>query len=490
MHPILRQFAASLAVLQLSSLLLAADPPQLTLLFPAGGQIGTSVEVTATGKFPTWPAKIWSDSPHIEWSCLAEAGKLQAKISDQAPAGLQWVRLYDAAGATQVFPFLIDAYPQASETEPNDRNDTANASSGLPSTFHGVLNKTADVDLISVTLADDDWLVATLDSAKWLLSPADACLQILDSRGFVLAENLDHVGLDPYLEYQAPRAGKYFVRVFGFPATPNSTIAFSGGSDWIYRLRLSDRPDPLGTALDIANQKEVSSSCAEIPAAKHTAADRAYALSLPAQVTGTVSQPKEINYLRFTAQAGKTYRVRLWARHFGSPLDASLAILDASGKQLVQQDDVAQDRDPLVNWKAPADGDFVLAIRDFHRQGGAGFRYQLKLEERTPDYAATLATDLITADVDKEVEVVVNIARELDFPGTISVSLKGVPDFVQAPSVESKHGTDTAGKVSLKLKASQAFQGPIEILATSTAEPNPEQRAATAGNRPLWLSIR
>ena len=244
-----RYLAASLAVLQLSSLLTAADPPQLTLLFPAGGQVGTSVEVVASGKFPTWPVHIWSNCPEIEWSCLTEAGKLQAKISDTAQPGLKWIRLYDAAGACDVRPFLIGTDPQSNETEPNERVDTGNAIASLPATVYGILNKTADVDLMAVTLAANQSLVATIDSAKWIQSPADISLQILDSRGFVLAENLDHVGLDPYLEYQAPQAGKFFVRVFGFPATPNSTIAFSGGSDWIYRLRLSDQPQPFSSAL-------------------------------------------------------------------------------------------------------------------------------------------------------------------------------------------------------------------------------------------------
>lgn len=466
----------------------AAEPPALKLLFPAGGQVGKSVAIVATGKFPAWPVQVWSDSDEIQWSCDAEEGKLQSKISEKAHPGLHWVRLFDSNGASEVRPFLIGTAPELLEIEPNERIEQATKIDNLPTTLFGVLNKTADVDLACVKLQADDWLVATIDSAKWLQSPADVSLQLLDSRGFVLAENLDHVGLDPYLQYQATEAGDYFVRVFGFPATPNSTIAFSGGSDWIYRLRLEGQPQPLASALDFENQVELSKPTDEIAIGKHVTTEQAQALMLPARVGGAISQPQETNYLRFSARASTNYQVRVLARHFGSPLDPALAILDTSGKQLVQQDDTAQDRDPRLNWKAPVDGEFVITVSDFHRQGGADYRYLLWVAEQTPDFAINVPSDLISAKVGEETEVVVNITRELGFAEELAVMFSGLPDSVQCPVVNSIVGTESEKKLSLKLKAGQAFQGPLTILARSAGE-SPKSRSATApGNRPLWLS--
>lgn len=480
---------ALLCALLSMNMLVAAEKPELTLLFPAGGQVGTNVDVIATGKFPTWPVQLWSDCADIQWSCQAESGKLTAKITPQAKSGLHWLRMFDAAGATNVLPFLVGNSPQRNETEPNNNVQQAPAIEVLPATVFGVIEKTADVDLTQVTLQAHEWIVATVDSAKWLNSPADASLQILDSRGFVLAENLDHVGLDPYLQYQAPKAGKYFVRIFAFPATPNSTVAFSGGSNWIYRLRLSNQPQPLESALDYANQMALAQTPLEVTLGMHTTLERALEISLPAQVAGSVAHPREINYLRFTARAGTTYRLRLLARHFGSPLDATLALLDASGKELKRIDDVSQDRDPLLNWKAPSDGQFIVTINDFHQQGGEGYRYRLWVEELQPDFSASLASDLVSAKVGQESDVVVDIARELGFAAAIEVSVEGLPSGATCPKVVSQHGADTEKKVTLKLKATEAFQCPITIVARSVDEPPRQRTAKVSTNKPIWLSV-
>ncbi len=54
-------------------------------------------------------------------------------------------------------------------------------------------------------------VIATVDAEK-LFSHRRRNLQILDAQGFVLVENLDHVGLDPYLESQ-PRMMESFTFV-------------------------------------------------------------------------------------------------------------------------------------------------------------------------------------------------------------------------------------------------------------------------------------
>ncbi|MEZ6076790.1 MAG: hypothetical protein R3C56_14350 [Pirellulaceae bacterium] len=48
------------------------------------------------------------------------------------------------------------------------------------------------------------------------------------------------------------------MRLFGFPATPNSTIAFSGGSDWVYRLRLETTVAPMSSAFEFSRQAELT----------------------------------------------------------------------------------------------------------------------------------------------------------------------------------------------------------------------------------------
>ncbi|QDV22036.1 PPC domain-containing protein [Aureliella helgolandensis] len=467
----------------------AAEKPELTLLFPSGGQAGTTVDVTATGKFPTWPVEVWSDDDGISWSCGTDPGKLQANIAADAPPGVRWMRLHHADGASAARPFLVGSFPEASEAEPNDRVETALPIPELPRTLHGILNKNGDVDLYSVDLKQGELVAATVDSAKWLASPVDANVQFLDSRGFVISENIDHVGLDPYLEFQAPHDGRFLVRVFGFPATPNSTIAFGGGSNWVYRLRLDSKPSPFENTLHFERQAELAGEHIPLAEGEHSELETALAVALPAHLAGCISRPKQTDYIRFPAMAKRHYRMEVLAREFGSYLDPVLSILDASGKKLATADDVNKEPDPVLNWEAPADGDFTVAVSDFHRSGDEGYRYHLLIEERPASFSATVASELISVVVGKETDWVVNIEREHGFTPDIEISLAEPNEHLQCTSVVSTHGKDSASKVTLKLTGLKPFQGPVRFQATAQSE-NPTPQAIGAPNSlPLWLSV-
>jgi hypothetical protein len=468
----------------------AAQAPELKMLYPAGGQAGTTQAVEATGKLDAWPVDIWSSCAEADWSCLTESGKLQVQIADNAHPGLYWVRLFNAQGASAVQPFLVGSAPLSLETEPNDSLAAATRVNGLPAAFFGLLNKTADVDLFAIKLEAGQGLSATIDSAKWLSSPADINLQLLDQRGFVLVENLDHFDLDPYVDYQAPTTGDYYVRVFGFPVTPNSTIAFSGGSDWIYRLRLQSEPQPFDTSSDNAQQPSQAAEPTAIGPSKHTAVAQALSLVVPVNASGVIVAAKSTDYVRFAARGNTQYRMRLTARAYGSELDPTVAVLDLTGKQLAQQDDLSKNRDPELTWKAPADAEYMVAISDFHRQGGTAYRYWLKIEEVKPDFAVSLTGDLISAQVGKESEIVVNIDRQAGYAQPIEVRLEGLPETIASTHVVSQPGSDTEKKLLLKVEAKHPFQGPIVISAQAVSTDAPLRRLASAPNqKPLWLSV-
>ncbi len=95
------------------------------------------------------------------------------------------------------------------------------------------------MDTFAIELVQDQPLIVSLEANTYLRSPVDATVQVLSSKGTVLAQNLDKVGLDPGIEFVAPRQGRYLVRVFGFPETPDSTIGYAGGDNYVYRLTLT-----------------------------------------------------------------------------------------------------------------------------------------------------------------------------------------------------------------------------------------------------------
>ena len=467
--------------------LLAAERPELTRLFPPGGQAGTVVDVEATGKFPVWPIQAWSDTDSIHWSFEESSGKLKATIDANAKPGLHWLRMYHPNGATSVRPFLVNDMPEQIEVEPNDRFAEANAVPALPFCFQGVLGKRGDVDMVSVMLTAGQKLVATVDAWQLLRSPIDASLQLLDANGFVIAENLDRFGLDPSLEFQAPRDGKYFVRVFGFPAAPDSTIAFGGGVDWIYRLRLQSGVDPLPVPSQLS-PFHMEITVRSLEPGQAISRDSATPIELPVLLRGTLALPDPTNYVQFRGIAGKQYRIQMFARELGSALDATVSILDSQGKQLSHQDDVGNDRDPDLKWKAPADGDYFIEINDFHQAGGPGFGFELLVTEVLPDFKLSIPTDLVQVVAGKETEIQVNLSREGDFVGELLVSLEGAPEGIDCPAVKSIHGSDTEKKITLRIKNAIPFQGPIRISGRAADLSDHVRFAATDEKKPIWLS--
>ncbi len=479
----------SCAVLAASSFdaLHGAEKPELTRIFPSGGQAGTVVDVEATGKFPVWPIQAWSDTESIRWSFEEKSGKLKANIEASTKPGLHWLRLFHPNGATSVRPFLVSNAVEQIEVEPNNRVAEANPIGSLPFCFHGALGKRGDVDLFSTVLTAGQRLLATVDSSQLLRTPVDASLQLLDSRGFVVAENLDHFGLDPCLDFIAPREGKYSVRVFGFPTTPDSTIAFGGGADWIYRLRLQSGGEPIRDPAH-ASQFPAQSNILSMEPDSAALRDDALSIELPAYVRGAISHPGQQCFLRFRAIAGQQYRMQLIARELGSELDATVAILDAQGKQLSQQDDVGSDRDPDLKWKAPTDGEYFIEVKDFHQAGGPGFEFELMVRALVPDFKLSIPSDLIQVTIGKETEIQVKLDRELEFKREIIVSLAGMPEGVDCPDVKSIHGSDTEKKITLRVKSTVPIQGPVKIVAKAAELSDAVRFATTDDAKPIWLS--
>jgi hypothetical protein len=195
--------------------------------------------VSATGTFEHWPVKVWAQGGGVDARSEKEKGKLSVTVAADAAPGLRWLRLYDEEGATALRPFVIGTLPEIVEVEPNDGPGSPHRLSAGSTTVNGRLSKAGDVDGFAVNLNRGQTLVASLDAARHLGSPMDAVLQVVSTDGFVLSQNDDDIGRDPRIVFEAPATGSYIVRLFAFPATPDSSIRFAGGSAYVYRLTLT-----------------------------------------------------------------------------------------------------------------------------------------------------------------------------------------------------------------------------------------------------------
>jgi hypothetical protein len=494
---------------------LAAAPPTLTLLHPAGAQQGKTAEVTATGTFDPWPLSGWVSAKGIEVKPAKEKGKFSVTVAADVPAGVYWLRLFNAEGASELRPFIVGTLPEVLEAEPNDDPKKPQSLAGN-CVVNGKLNPAGDVDHFAVELKKGQTLVASLEANSVLRSPIDATMQVLSADGFVLAENNDTHGLDPQVAFAVPKDGRYLVRVFAFPAQPDASIRFFGSEASVYRLTVTaagfaDYAFPLAVGLKNPGQVElrgwnVPEAAKKLAVKPDVVTDRFWVrhaevanpvavrvephpcvvkqgpggrdnpqpLEAPVTVSGVLAVPNEPHVFEFPAAKGKPLLMQVEARALGSATDPVLRITDAAGKLISETDDTGGSPDPQVTFTAPADGRYRAEVRDIYDHGSTRHFYRLRILPPPADYTLIVAADRFTLapGTPLEIPVTINCVNGYNHPIDITAEL---PDGVSAEPVKA----DAAAKsVKLKLTAKGLVSGPLRIIGTSPGVAD-SRRAAT-----------
>lgn len=139
---------------------------------------------------------------------------------------------------------------------------------------------------------------------------------------------------------------------------------------------------------------------------KNSAADLETTITLPATVNGRLI-PGDVDRVRFPARVQPQYmpgdvdRYR-FAAHKGQHLvfvasarelmpyladavpgwfQATLTLYDAQGKEVAYDDDYRFNPDPVLHYEVPADGDYVLEIKDAIYRGREDFVYRIAMGE-------------------------------------------------------------------------------------------------------------
>lgn len=467
-------------------------PPKCDNLFPAGGQRGQQVDVTAAGTFGNWPVSVWVDREGLQIEPDKDKGKFKVQIGDNA-SGVYLIRFHDNEGATQLRPFIVDSLPELVEVEPNDDLVVAQKLA-QSSIVNGRLEKSGDVDGFAFECKAGQTLVASLDANQTLGSPMDAVLQVCSADGFVLEQNDDQRGLDPQIAFVVPSDGVYVIRTFAFPLIPNSTIGFSGASTYVYRLTLTtggfvDQVLPLAVAqgnptetllfgwnlpenLSIsttagdgrerlfASHADFASSVQQSVTSYPSLSARStltqidpQPIDLPAVVTGRIEGERDEDVFHFSATKGMKVAIQVESDSLGFLLDPLVLVLDAEGKVIGEIDDTNRQRDCLLTQSIPADGVYRVVVRDAHRNGGLRYVYRMTIDEATPDFALTLASDAFVLTPGKPLEIPIAIERMNGFSGAIGIQGIDLPAGVRCDVVKSEAKGDSSKSVKLVLNA-------------------------------------
>lgn len=487
-----------------------AAVPTLDHLFPPSARPGSTNEIIGIGTLTPWPAPLVFDHPGIRAEPTTNSPKYRVVVDAGVPPGTYLVRALNEEGASNPRFLIVDPRPVRAEVEPNDAAIQAQIVDSLPALIEGRLEKRDDVDTYEVTVTKGRTLIARVE-AFVLASPLDAVLRIRDERGTLIGWNHDDgFTFDPFLAITAPESGRFRIEVFGFPHPAESDVRFTGNARCVYRLHLHDGPYALGlepAGLSRLHPTETrvrgfnlpsESPRVQLPALTAVQTNQPWiqptlaglagpawapvgngpelletregtntpVIPVPGAVSGTLAARGERDPYSFTAAKGTTYRIEVHAAALGSPLDASLRILDAAGKELAQDDD-STFGDPVLIWKAPSDGTFRVVVASVLSQAGAEHRYRLQLEPVAPGVRATAAASALSLEPGKTNEFKIALQRVGGLEGPLRVEVQEPPEGVNVAPVDIAADAKEATLVWTAATNAPPVQSPFRVKVRS-----------------------
>ncbi|MBA4067588.1 MAG: pre-peptidase [Isosphaera sp.] len=510
----------------------SAAPPTVTPLYPAGAQRGTTTEVTAAGTFDHWPVKVWASGAGVTVEAGKEKGKFTVTVTADAEPGVYALRAHTADGAAGLRPFVVGTLPEVAEKEPNDEAAKPQPVAGSV-VVNGQLAKPGDVDCFAIALTKGQTLVADLDASRGPRSPMDGVLQVVSADGFVLARDNDTRGLDPRLAFAAPKDGTYVVRVFAFPATPDSAVRLAGADTFVYRLTLTtggfaDFPVPL--AVQAGGPRRVALEGWNLPPAArevkidavppdrphltlcppgvanpvrvrvepHPCFDPAPGpdpLAPPFSATVRVDAAGKEATVKVAAKKGVPLAVRAEGRSLGLAADPVVRVLGAGGEQLARAEPPKLHGDTALSFTPPADGVYTLAVADLAGGGGPRHAVLLRVAAPEPDYELAVAADRFAVPPGGSLAVPVKVTRRGGFAKPVEVVAEGLPAGVTT-EVKPPAGKADPNTVTVILSGGAAGAGgPFRLVGRVAGEPlltRPARAAVPELDDPvadLWVSV-
>ena len=511
-----------------------AAAPTVTSLFPPGGQKGKATEVKINGTVDA-KTKIAANHEGFDIKLNEKADGFTITANESVQQGVYWLRFWNDEGAAPLKPFVVGNLAELKEAEPNNKR-TQSQKLEASTIVNGVLQSSGDVDIYAIEMKKGQTLVASMMANSVLESPMDGILQVLAPRGFVLEQNDDDQSFDPEVIYTATEDGVHYVRAFGFPAKPNSSVRFAGGATYIYRLTITVGPfidhtfplavkrgsesnvsligwnigdeirslkipaDAAGESFlfehpAISNHSSILLTDAEVLVEKEpNSREKPAAITLPTAVSGRLDERGDTDVFQFNAKKGERWIFRVESRGLGLPTDPVMTITKEDGSVIkTAETRSAQAIDEKLTQPFSADGAYHVEIRDLHRRGGERFAYRLTVEPEEPGFSLSVAADSFKLEQDKPLEIPVTVTR-VSFNEEIEVRAVDLPEGIEVAPVKSekKGATNKSVKLTLKAKQPTTFSGEFHIVGKALVEKPFERTAQTTTSSKtdaLWLTL-
>lgn len=87
-----------------------------------------------------------------------------------------------------------------------------------------------------------------------------------------------------------------------------------------------------------------------------------------------------VDYYKISLKQDKRVLIDCFAERIDSRMDATLVVFDAAGIELTRNRDT-EGSDPLIDFAAPADGEYIVGVYDFLYRGGGEYFYRLTVHD-------------------------------------------------------------------------------------------------------------
>jgi len=474
---------------------------------------------------------------------ICEALGVELTIAPDAEPGRRELRLCGEQGASNPLAFEIGLLPEFTEpaADPNTalpmQNDgTVRLPRGggggtvaLPVVANGQILP-GEVDRLHFHAAKGCRLLVALEARSLVPYLADAVpgwfqatASLEDASGRELAYSDDYrFNPDPVLFYEIPAEGDYTVVV--------RDALFRGRQDFVYRVTMGELPFvgalfPLGgpagkpttvelRGWNLPSRRAVIEDRGELPGLRSLrivsghpqcnevlfAAGAAglpekepddgiqQAMTIPpaATVDGRIDRPGDSDLYVFRGRAGDHVVAEILARRLNSPLDSSLSLSDAAGRQLAFNDDHEDKASGLSTHHAdsrleevlPADGLYYLTVADVQGRGGPDYAYRLLVGPPAPDFELRVVPSTVNIRSGFQAPVTVYALRKDGFTGEIQLSLVDSPPGLALSGARIPAGQD---KVRLTLGSTAPAQAEAFLLTLAgraMIDGNPVRRLA------------
>lgn len=216
---------------------------QLTSIFPPGGKQGTSLEVTVAGADMDDLDKLVFNHPglsaepkktpatELEPTPRPVPNQFTVKIASGVPPGIYEVRAAGRFGLSNPRSFAVGTLNELLDGGGNNAPEKA-IEVAVGSTVNGKVEAN-NYDFFRIKLAAGQRALIDVAAAR-LDSRLDGTLVLLDEHGNELSRAKDGVGTDPVLDFTAPAAGAYTIKLYD--------AVYGGGDNYFYRLTVSGAP--------------------------------------------------------------------------------------------------------------------------------------------------------------------------------------------------------------------------------------------------------